>query len=246
MKIFLLALQFLTIVPVEVNNLKKEDMSRSLIFFPITGAILGVVLVVLEKALFGLGFPDFALSAILVVSLIILTAGLHLDGLSDAADAFLSGKAREKKLEIMRDPHVGAMGILAILCVVLLKISLLMSFGILMKPMVLFLMCILSRYSLVLAVFLFPYARQEGKAKAFFEGINGKIFAAATAIALFLVIFAWNIKGLLVFLLICAFTYVMGKFITKRIGGMTGDTLGAILELNEVFVLIGCFSILNF
>ncbi len=242
MRIFLLALQFLTVIPIKIKNLKEKEMSWSLIFFPIIGAILGAVLVIFEKILCLWGFPDFALSVILVISLIIFTAGLHLDGLSDTADAFLSGRNREGKLKIMRDPHAGIMGILAVLSIILLKISLLMSFG-LIKPIVLFLMCVLSRYSLVLAIFLFPYARQEGKAMVFFEGINGKIFLAAAVIALSLVIFAWSVKGLLVFLLVCASTYIIARFIAKRIGGMTGDTLGAILEINEALILVGCFFI---
>ena len=99
-------------------------------------------------------------------------------------------------------------------------------------------MCALSRWSLVFSVFLFPYARQEGKAKIFTENINSRIFILATLLTLFMAMAAWKIKGLLIFLTIALCAYIFGRFINKKIDGITGDTLGATNELIELIILL--------
>lgn len=235
-KSFLLSLQFLTIIPIKVNYVKDKDLANSLVFYPLIGFLLGLILVLTNNILLILKFKQLTISIILVVFLVVLTGGIHLDGLADTFDAFLSRKNKEEMLTIMRDSHIGVMGVLSLISVLLLKIAFLFSLNISLK-VTLFLMCILSRWALVLSIFLFPYARQEGKAKVFTQGINFKIFFLATMITLLLITLIAPITGLLGFLFVLTSTCLIGKFINNKINGVTGDTLGAINELTELIIL---------
>lgn len=237
---FLAALQFLTILPIGIRD-DAKTLPRAMVYFPIIGLLLGMVLTGANHILELLNFNGLALNAILVVLLTTLTGGLHLDGLADTCDALLSGKDKETMLQIMRDPRIGVMGALSVICVILLKISILSSIDTSVKIVALVLMCILSRWSMVFTVFYFPYARQEGKAKVFTDGMSLKIFIAATIITLTCSIAAGGIKGLIVFGTIALGSYLIDKIISRRFGGITGDTLGAVNELAEIMVL---FSII--
>ncbi len=238
MNSFLLAMQFLTVLPLKVKQFSEQRIAWALAYFPIAGLFLGLMLVWLNTLLSALSIPLLVVNIILVVVLIILTGGMHLYGLSDTADAFLSGKGKEEMLEIMRDPHIGVMGVLSLISIILLKIALLSSVSAAVKPAALMLMCILSRWSVVMAMYLFPYARQEGKAKLFIQGMNLKIFIASLIAALIFSFAAWGLKGLLALAIIAGCAYLIGKIITRKIGGITGDTLGATIELTEIATLL--------
>jgi len=237
MKSILLALQFLSIIPVKFSRVSEKEIANAMIYFPLAGLLLGLILTGENYFLLFLNFPQLTISIILVVSLVALTGGMHLDGLSDTADAFLSGRPKEEILKIMRDPHLGVMGILGLISVILLKIGLLYSVAGSIKTSALLLMCVLSRWSAVFAMFLFPYARNEGKAKAFIQGMNLKIFILSTIIALVCAFMIWQLKGLFIITIVATSAYITGKFINNKIGGITGDTLGAINELTEVIIL---------
>lgn len=234
---FLLALQFLTVLPVKIANVKEKRLANALIYFPLAGLLLGLILAGIDNLLNILHFAPLAVNTILVVALASLTGGLHLDGLADTIDAFLSRKNKEEMLKIMRDAHIGAMGVISLICIILLKIALLNSVGISLKTVTLLLMCTLSRWSLVWAIYLFPCARQDGKAKVFIQGINSRIFIFSTIIASGCALMIWQLKGLFIIVIVATGIYAIGKFINNKIGGITGDTLGAINELSEVIIL---------
>jgi len=238
MNSFLLAVQFLTILPLEIKTFKPEKLAWSLIFFPWVGLFLGLALAGLNILLTSLGILPLAINIILVISLIIFTGGMHLDGLSDTSDAFFSGKDKKEMLEIMRDSRIGVMGALSLISIILLKIAFLLSVDPVLKPMVLILMCTLGRWSSVLAIYLFPYARQEGKVKLFKEGMNLKIFIIALTSVIICVTALFNIPGLVLLLIVSGFIYLTGKFICKKIEGITGDALGATVELTELVTLL--------
>jgi adenosylcobinamide-GDP ribazoletransferase len=237
MTAFLLALQFLTAIPVRIREFHEKKHAASMIFFPLAGLLLGLVLVGINQLLLFLHFNQLAASIITIVSLVILTSGLHLDGLADTADALLSRERKDEMLEIMRDAHIGVMGVLGIACALLLKISLLYSVWPELKTGTLILMCALSRWAMVFAIFIFPYARQEGKAKVFFDGINNNIFILSTLITLALCAAIWKAGGLLVFGSSAIIAYLAGNLVYRKINGITGDSLGAINEIVEIAVL---------
>lgn len=214
---FLLALQFLTIIPLKIKDVKEDKLSKAMIYFPLAGLLLSLILVGINYLSLFLNFAQITSNIILVVSLIILTGGLHLDGLSDTADAIFSRKNKEEMLEIMRDSHIGVMGVLSLISILLLKIGFLSSISISAKTIALILMCVLSRWSLVFSMYLFPYARQEGKAGVFMRGINLKIFILASLFTLACVITAWKIKGLFIWGIVALSAYIIGKYINHQI-----------------------------
>lgn len=234
---FLLALQFLTVIPVKIKDMDEAGLSRAMAYFPLVGLLLGLVLAGINNILLFLGFGQFICSIILVICLASLTGGLHLDGLSDTVDAFSSNKNKEETLKIMRDSHIGTMGALSLISIILLKIAFLFSITASFKAVALVLMCVLSRWALVFASVSFPYARGEGKAKPFIQGANLNIFILATVVGLVCAILAWGLKGLLVFGIITMSVYLINKFINHKLGGITGDTLGATSEIVEVITL---------
>jgi len=233
----LLALQFLTIIPVKIKKFEENKLAASMMFFPVIGFFIAILLILVNNLFLYLGFDGFIVNIILVVVLVVITAGMHLDGLSDTFDAIASGKSKEDMLAIMRDSHSGVMGILSIICVLLLKISFLSSIDSIYKIGALILMCVIGRWSLVFLLFIFPYARKAGKAKIFSEGINLQIFIAATVFSLSCAIVFLGINGLSIMILAMLVAFLFGKFITKKIEGITGDSLGACCELIEVVTL---------
>ena len=235
---FLLALQFLTIIPVTIKDVDEKKIARSIVYFPLAGLFIGMLLSAAYVPLCSLHLASLTVSIILVVALIVITGGMHLDGLADTGDALLSVKPKDQMLAIMRDPHIGVMGALSLISIILLKIGLLFSLGASAKIPALLLMCVLSRWSAVLTMYLFPYARQDGKAKVFSRGMNAKIAALSSILALVCSFAIWQLKGVAAFLVIGGFVYVSGKIISRSIGGMTGDTLGATIELSEVATLL--------
>jgi len=234
---FLLALQFLTVLPTKIKRVYAAALAKSLVFFPLAGVFLGVSLAAFNY-FFGLcGIPERSADIIIVVMLAVLTGGMHLDGLADTCDALFSRKNREEMLRIMRDSHSGAMGVIAIACALLLKISLLWALSPQQKAPALILACALSRWSMVMAIFVFPYARQEGKALPYFSGINRKIFFTASAIAVASIYLAGGGNSIFIALSAAALTALLGRGISRKLGGITGDSLGAINEINEIFAL---------
>ena len=242
---FLLALQFLTVIPLKLKDAGEQRMAGSMVYFPLVGLLLGLFLTGVNVLFSFLNFPSLALNIIIAVALIVITGGIHLDGFSDTADAFLSGKPKEQMLEIMRDSHAGVMGVLSLISVILLKVALLFSISLSLKPIALMLMCSLSRWSAPAAIFFFPYARQEGKAGVFIKGMNLRIFILSSVVAVVSAAVVWQIKGLVILLIVTGLSYVMGKFSTKKIGGITGDTLGAGIEITEIIILLSVFILGN-
>ncbi|PIQ89876.1 MAG: adenosylcobinamide-GDP ribazoletransferase [Candidatus Omnitrophica bacterium CG11_big_fil_rev_8_21_14_0_20_42_13] len=236
MKQFLLALQFLTIIPVRIKEVAEENIAQSMIFFPAVGLLLGVILCACDGLLSQLGLIRFCADTLLVGLLIILTGAIHLDGLADTVDAFASGKDKDGMLRVMRDSNIGTMGALSLILALLIKIGLISSLASAKYP-ALILMCVLSRWAQVCAVFFLPYARGEGKAKLFIKGMNRNIFIFAGLSSLGIIFIAWRIKAILVFVSAAAFTWVCLKCLRRKFGGATGDTIGAISELAEIVVL---------
>lgn len=237
MKYFFIAFQFLTIIPLRIKT-NNQEIAKSLFCFPIIGLFLGILLVLLNNFLSLLALPPLLISSVLVITLIILTGGLHLDGLADTFDGLYGVKTKEERLEIMRDPHIGTMGVLILISVILLKITLLFSLASKTQNISLILMCLFSRYFLVFSLFLFPYARLDGKAKVFFDAINLPIFLFTTAITLICAIFIFGVNGYLILAICGLFVFLVNRIIQEKIDGITGDNLGASVELSEIFILL--------
>lgn len=235
------ALQFLTILRFKKEGLiNAESLGSSWVYFPLVGAFLGLVLITLDKILFPL-LPATLLSLILVFTLIILSGAMHIDGLADTLDALFSGKGKEGMLSIMREVHKGTFGVLGIIAAVLFKVALLSSIPLHLRALSLLLMTVLSRYSMGLAIAFFPYARSEGKAKVFFEQKGLKAFMLSTIITLLILALIARFVSLIILFSVVIFTSSVSLIVKRKIGGLTGDGLGALSELNELLVLLSIF-----
>ena len=238
MKNFITALQFLTRINFYRQDVvSAEDFGQSVKFFPLVGAVIGLVLAGFGYLALGY-FPIHALAATIVVLELALTGGIHGDGLMDTMDGVFSGRPQERMLEIMKDSRVGANAVMGFGALLLLKWSLildLLSTGIITPA--LFLMPVLGRLAMVIGITAFSYARPEGIGKAFaqFASRPALYFAAASAAIIVLPLgkTAW------ISLAVSAvFAVLLGRYFSKRLGGLTGDIYGAINELTELLVLI--------
>ncbi|MEK6714530.1 MAG: adenosylcobinamide-GDP ribazoletransferase [Candidatus Omnitrophota bacterium] len=238
MAAFLIALQFLTIIPIKTPRAKDDELAASCVFFPLAGLVIGLILFIADKALRSTLYASPLVSSTIVVILsALISGGLHLDGLADTFDALSVNRDRAGKLEVMRDSHIGTMGVLALINVMLLKILFLSETGSFIKFPALLSMCALSRWTQVFCIHGFSYARDSGKAKVFFSAMNNRIFLVAGFITLLLSILLLWLNGIYLFLAVTIFAFLLGKFFSSRFGGLTGDTLGAINEIIEVLVL---------
>jgi adenosylcobinamide-GDP ribazoletransferase len=257
---FLFALSFLTVFRVNVGKVtfspEENIFARSTVFFPLVGAILGFFLATAD-GLFSLLFPLTVSSVIVLITNAFLTAGLHLDGFADTLDglgAWLKG-GKEKALEVMRDSRSGALGVLGLVLLILLKYSLLVDIAGSGRLPVLFLMPVTGRWLLVLVGKIYPYARST---LGLGQGFAGKISCREVTIASFWLLL-FLVAGAMIgaipsgaiidfqllkitcagFLVACAGTLVFSFYFARCFGGMTGDILGAVNETGEVLFLLG-------
>ncbi len=235
MKHFYLALSFLTRISVpDIGRVDPADFGRSILFYPLVGLIVGVLLC--APLLLFPGAELMLLAAILTVVWVMVTGGLHLDGVADGADAWLGGMGDEERTHrILKDPLVGAAGVAAIASIVLLKFSALVvlleqSFwwGILFAP-------VLGRASVLLLFLTTPYVRHGGLGSAMTDFFPYHLAVITGFFVLLLALYlSW--QGVLAFLLMF---YFLRRLMLQRLRGCTGDTAGATVELTEVFWLVG-------
>lgn len=229
------ALKFLTILPApHRGEIDAADLGKSLPYFPLVGLVLGAILLILHYTL-SLILPSAVVNALIIVALVILSGAHHLDGLIDTSDGIIAGKSREERLAIMSDSKVGAFGIVAAFLLLLLKYVSLSA-----APIVpaLLLMPTLSRWVVVSAIFTFPYAKSSGMGLAFKQGATWQRLTVATIIALVVAIMIFELGGLVVVAALWLTTFGIAGYFRSRLGGLTGDTYGAITELAEVLVLL--------
>jgi len=229
------ALGFLTILPVPASSMK--DLRASLAFFPVVGLLLGLVLWGLDVAFDNVLTPPLT-SALLLVSLLVMTRGLHLEGFMDTCDGVLGGGTRQRRLEIMKDSHVGAFALMGGISLVLLKWTALLSLPSSGRSWSLILFPALSRWSMMLALVAFPYARSQGLGSAF-QGDQRTLSAFASGlIAIVAALLLAGFGGLVLFGLATLLAWLLGKGLALLLGGLTGDTYGAINEVTETAILI--------
>jgi adenosylcobinamide-GDP ribazoletransferase len=237
MRAFFSALAFLTPLPVPAGWCGGErGLRRAPAFFPVVGALIGGV-----GAAFTFGIdhvlPALPASVFAILLLVAASAGLHMDGLADTADGLLSSRPRERMLEIMRDSHIGTMGVIAVAGVLLLKVSLLSSVDGSMRWRMVLLAPIAGRCALLLVMSLFTYARSEGGLGTVFrsEGRTAALLSAWSVAVVFVA--GWlcaSFEGLAIAGASLAAALLFGWYVHRRVGGYTGDTLGATSELVEI------------
>jgi len=235
---FLAALQFLTIIVIPWRReVQAGELERSAGYFPIIGLIIGLLLVGLNL-LFGLLLPPMLVAALLVAFLVIISGAIHLDGFADTCDGLVNHKTVEERWQVMHDSRAGAFGIVGIVLLLLLKYVALTSIPEASKIMALILMPVISRWTMVYALFAYPYARPSGLGKAFKQGTTWPRFTMATIIAVAVAAIIAQLIGLAILFLVWVVAVAAAAYFKSKFSGLTGDNYGAINEVAEVSVLI--------
>ncbi|MDO9530449.1 MAG: adenosylcobinamide-GDP ribazoletransferase [Syntrophales bacterium] len=247
MKGFLAALQFLTIIRVSRDpDITGEDLGRSMSYYPVVGFLIGLTLVAV-RAVFSLFLPLPVVDILVIAALVILSGALHLDGFADTVDGLAGGRDREKTLAIMRDNKIGSFAVVGLILLLILKVSALMEVPAEIKNSALLIMPVLGRWSTVQLASGFSYARSgNGTALVFTRFAGRKEYVISTLITAVILIGLFQLRGLVIMLLIAAITLLLGLFFKRRIGGVTGDIMGAANEINEVVTLLmicGLFAV---
>jgi adenosylcobinamide-GDP ribazoletransferase len=239
------ALEFLTVIPLRLGGAATPaDMAAARYAFPVVGVAIGLALAALSEALsYGHVAPLLA-AFLLVAAGVAITGGLHLDGLADSSDGlFLWGDA-ERRLSAMRDPHVGSFGLLAIVLVVLGKFAALTPLVGHRRALALLGAVAVSRTLILVAAGLAPYARRQGTGQIVVEAttVTDSLWSVAAALAVGALLAGE--AGLIASAAALLVAWSLSHIANERLGGVTGDILGAVVELGELIYLIamGVFS----
>lgn len=236
---FFAALRFLTIIPTP----RWGRLEDSLPYFPIVGMILGGIVGGFDLLLTPY-LPSFPRSALAVLLLCLFTGALHLDGLADTCDGLVLGKDRQDRLRIMRDSRVGSFGAIGIFTILILKVATLSALPSGERLLALILTPMLGRWAMNLNIHLFPYARPEGMGAAFKRASSPIRLTIATLISIDTALFLLGLgDGSLLLGISLAAALLLGLFLSRHLGGLTGDSYGAISELVEATALLAFLSI---
>ena len=236
---FLVAVSFLTVIPVGPRTeIGPGRFAASMSYFPLVGLLIGLALALMDFALRGL-LPGMVLDVTLVAALALFTGGLHLDGLADTVDGLIGGRGdREKTLSVMKDSRIGAMGVVALALLLAMKIAALGGMPAGLRPAALMLAPAMARWSQVQVSFGSATARgQEGLAGPFIERLRLRNYLVALATLFLMVILARQPRGLYAFIAVALFAAAAKVFFGRRLGGVTGDTIGAVSEISETLAL---------
>ncbi len=238
MKRLLLSITFLTRLPIPLGkNISNEDMGKTTPFFPLVGIFIGLLLVGINYILSFI-LPGFAINIIIIVSIIVITGGFHLDGLMDTCDGFFSGKDRERTLEIMHDSRIGAMGAIGAICIFALKFAFLNAVNAENKLKALLLFPMFGRWSMVFAISFFPYAgTKPGLGSLFVKHAKKSYMFWATIPVIILSVPLLRWRAFPIIIVIFLITWLIGRRFSNKLGGLTGDTYGAINEIIETLSL---------
>ncbi len=236
MRSLVVAFAFLTRIPVgTLVECDASDVARSAGWFPLVGIFLGLI----EAGVAALckhHLPLAVVAVLLVMLDALLTGALHFDGLADTLDGFGGGKDRDDVLRVMRDHNIGSYGGMALAALVALKVT---AYAALLggsgwiAPVVL--IPALGRWSILLLAALLPYARPS---ESVVSGMGKRSLAMGTIVLVVALIAAASFRAWVAVALVVAVTFLFGRFCLRRIGGITGDTLGANLEISECAALV--------
>lgn len=250
-KPFLCALSFFTIIPIPKSiQFSEKDFRNAVIFLPVISLIIFLLIVFLPGfMLFGLHLKRTEVTTLfLLLFWVLATGALHIDGFCDSVDGFSGGKDKESILRIMADSQIGAKGAVALFLLMMFKCFLL--FGIRWHFVYIGISILMGRWMMALALSFGRYAKSDGLARGFFQAgpLHGILASLVAALVMLLLIYlapfiqaraGFYSKPLAASVLLpCVLALYWYSYCKRRIGGMTGDTLGALCEMVEVVALL--------
>lgn len=246
MKSFLLALQFLSIIPIRYSGpVTQDDLIDSVVFYPAIGLLYGLIAYGVYLATSNL-LPAMTVSALILAIIVTINGGFHLDGLADTFDALAVKTTKEpdysKRLNVMKDSHIGAIGVIAIVLVLTLKFSLIHAvLSSLTAVATLLFAPVLSRFMAVLALYTGRPARSDGLGSIFFGRLSKWHLLASGGVvgAIVVALFYTGLHVTLAGIGACLIsTHLFMRLCSQKFGGLTGDNVGAIIEITEVVYLL--------
>jgi adenosylcobinamide-GDP ribazoletransferase len=245
---FLVALSFLTIFPIKLKNINEKDILNSVIVFPLIGFLDGIITLFLVLILKQI-FSPMVISLLLILTIYALRGIFHIDGLSDTFDAlFYKGSGEKdrdihKRLEIMKDSTVGVAGVLALIINILCKFVFIKEIIELNKFAIFLLVFTFSRWAMVPLMYYGKPAKNIGLGAIFIGKINLQQFIISAILPVFLLIY-FTFKNFpflpLIVLFLLILLFMLKRVFEEKFGGLTGDHLGATVEITEVAFLF-CF-----
>jgi adenosylcobinamide-GDP ribazoletransferase len=243
---FVAAFRFLTVIPLPLKRAAgPEEIGGSVVYFPVVGLIIGLLLAgaywILDRLL-----PTPLANGLIIAGMVLINGALHMDGFIDTCDGLAGNKPAQERWQVMRDSRVGAFGVVGAVLLLLVKFAALSGIPYRLVFAGLILMPVVSRWLMVYAVTAYPYARPDGLGTLFKGGANWERFTLATAFALLVAaILLWWLAIPHFFLAALAimggaWLAILGwtQYLTRKFAGLTGDSYGAVSELAEVAVLL--------
>lgn len=225
------AVSFLTVL--RIGAAPDRAPGKAFAWFPLVGLLIGLILIAVSAAL-----PDTIRPMLLLITWIVLTGGLHLDGFADTCDGVFATTTADRRLEIMRDPRTGSWAVIGLIVLLLSKWSLLHSVNgawLIAAP-------VLGRWSMVLAASAFPYARSTGLGAYFREGLGRSQVTVSSGLVFIILAVLAAVSSAAIVLALLAVVISLGfaRWSSGRLGGgLTGDVYGAVCEMTEWLILLG-------
>lgn len=251
-----LLFRFMTRLPMGFEpEFDSDKLGKSMKFFPIVGMVIGIInflfFLLFAKTII---YSPMVMVVILVIIEAILTGGLHLDGLADTFDGIFSYRSKQKMLEIMKDSRLGTNGGLVLTLYFITKIAILYEIEVFIgipSGVILLIAPVMARLNSVINCASAPYARPTGMGKTFVDYTNGTGVLISTILT---GAFVWGVcrffslpyEILVAIPILMVLGYGFAKLITRKIGGITGDTLGAVLELSEIIAIFLIYVVFKF
>ena len=253
MKRFIAILQFMTRIPININVGFDEEFHKSIVYFPLVGFVLGILLY-LVGIVSNFIFDPFITSILVTLALVILTGGLHIDGLGDTFDAIYSYRDKDRMLEIMKDSRLGTNALLAVMFLILLKVGFIYSIinkGLLWTTIF---MPVISRLGVTLILYKTKTPREKGMGNLFIGKATISMLITLILYTVAIIVFVSKIlflssnvmtlKIISTIIVVGIFSIMFKNSIYKKIDGITGDILGCTIELNEVIYLLCIYALI--
>ena len=234
-KQFILLTQFMTRIPVPLKTeYSDKDFGKSIKYFPVLGLLIGGLLYLTYFAVSKFTDSRLLIAVCIVIAETVITGGIHLDGLADTFDGLFSYRPKDKILEIMKDSRIGTNGAIVLIIYFLLKTFLLAEADI--KYIII--MPVIARLATVTNAGLGTYARKSGMSNAIMDYNSKSDIFISLVITAVICFFLAGFKGIISVFVCLAFIIYFLFYVTKKIDGITGDTMGASLEMTSILVLI--------
>lgn len=253
MKRFISILQFMTRIPINIDTGFDEEFHKTITYFPLVGLVLGVLIYIIGLVS-GIFFDSFITSIIVTLALVILTGGLHIDGLGDTFDAIYSYRDKERMLEIMKDSRLGTNSLLAIMFLILLKIGFIYSIINNSLLWTVIFMPVVARLGVIVMMYKTVTPRENGMGNLFIGKASTSMFTIAILYTIILIIgisklifLASTFEAMMLIstiIILFVFNNLLKKHIYKKIDGVTGDILGCTIELGELIYLFCIYLLL--